>query len=154
LAVLLRDTLARAFLWRRSFKVSVTATDLNPPMLEVARGKFGSEERVTFQPADATSLPFPDDSFDVLVCQFGVMFFPDKDQAYREVYRVLARGGRYVFNVWESHRYNPVGRVMTEIPARFFPRWAAYPGMRLQLFEAPAPFKEGHPSMRSEPVAR
>ena len=102
-------------------EAQLTATDLNPPMLEVARGKFRPEERVTFQPADATSLPFPDDSFDALVCQFGVMFFPDKDQAYREAYRVLGRGGRYVFNVWDSHRYNPVGRLMTEIPARFFP---------------------------------
>jgi ubiquinone/menaquinone biosynthesis C-methylase UbiE len=98
-----------------------TATDLNPPMLEVARGKFRPEERVTFQPADATALPFPDHSFDAVVCQFGVMFFPDKDKAYREAYRVLARGGQYVFNVWDSHRYNPVGRLMTEIAAGFFP---------------------------------
>jgi ubiquinone/menaquinone biosynthesis C-methylase UbiE len=102
-------------------EAQLTATDLNPPMLEVARGKFRPEERVTFQPADATSLPFPSDGFDALVCQFGVMFLPDKDQAFREAFRVLARGGRYVFNVWDSHRYNPVGRLMTEIPARFFP---------------------------------
>ena len=109
----LRDLLPR--------EAQLTATDLNPPMLEVASGKFGPEERVTFQPADATSLPFPDDSFDALVCQFGVMFFPDKDQANREAYRVLARDGRYVFSVWDSHRHNPVGRVMTEIATRFFP---------------------------------
>ena len=102
-------------------EAQLTATDLNPPMLEVARGKFRPEERVTFQPADATSLPFPDNSFDAVVCQFGVMFFPDKDQAYREVHRVLEHGGRYVFNVWDSHRHNPVGRIMTDIPARFFP---------------------------------
>jgi ubiquinone/menaquinone biosynthesis C-methylase UbiE len=109
----LRDLLPR--------EAQLTATDLNPPMLEVASEKFGPEERVTFQPADATSLPFPDNSFDALVCQFGVMFFPDKDQANREAYRVLARNGRYVFSVWDSHRHNPVGRVMTEIATRFFP---------------------------------
>jgi ubiquinone/menaquinone biosynthesis C-methylase UbiE len=109
----LRDLLPR--------EAQLTATDLNPPMLEVARGKFRPEERVTFQPADATALPFPDHSFDAVVCQFGVMFFPDKDKAYREAYRVLARGGQYVFNVWDSHRYNPVGRLMTEIAAGFFP---------------------------------
>jgi ubiquinone/menaquinone biosynthesis C-methylase UbiE len=102
-------------------EAQLTATDLNPPMLEVARGKFRPDERVTFQPADATSLPFPDDSFDAVVCQFGVMFFPDKDQAYREAHRVLGHAGRYVFNVWDSHRQNPVGRIMTDIPARFFP---------------------------------
>ena len=102
-------------------EAQLTATDLNPPMLEVARGKFRAEERVTFQPADATALPFPDDSFDAVVCQFGVMFFPDKDKAYHEAYRVLARDGRYVFSVWDSHRHNPVGRLITEIAAGFFP---------------------------------
>jgi ubiquinone/menaquinone biosynthesis C-methylase UbiE len=58
----------------------LAATDLNPPMLEVARGKFHPDEMVEFQPADAMALPFPDSSFDVVVCQFGVMFFPDKDK--------------------------------------------------------------------------
>src|SRR5712664_3886671 len=109
----LRDVLSR--------EAHLTATDLNPPMLEVARAKFNRDEMVEFQPADATALPFPDASFDTIVCQFGVMFFPDKDKAYREAYRVLARGGQYVFNVWDSHRYNPVGRLMTEIAAGFFP---------------------------------
>jgi ubiquinone/menaquinone biosynthesis C-methylase UbiE len=56
----------------------LTATDLNPPMLEVARSKFRPGERVEFQPADATALPFADACFDAVVCQFGVMFFPDK----------------------------------------------------------------------------
>jgi ubiquinone/menaquinone biosynthesis C-methylase UbiE len=68
----------------------LTATDLNPPMLNVARGKFRSDERADFQPADATNLPFLDGAFDAVVCQFGTMFFPDKDRSYREVYRVLA----------------------------------------------------------------
>ncbi len=100
---------------------ALTATDLNPPMLEVARAKFRPGERVEFQPADATALPFPDASFDVVVCQFGVMFFPDKDVGYREVRRVLAPGGRYVFNVWDSHRHNPFGRIAHEVVGRFFP---------------------------------
>jgi ubiquinone/menaquinone biosynthesis C-methylase UbiE len=56
------------------------------------RGKFRSDERVDFQPADATALPFLDGAFDAVVCQFGVMFFPDKDRSYREVDRVLAPG--------------------------------------------------------------
>jgi ubiquinone/menaquinone biosynthesis C-methylase UbiE len=90
--------------------VRLTATDLNPPMLEIARTKFRPGEQVEFQPADATVLPFADGSFDAVVCQFGVMFFPDKDKSYREVYRVLAPGGHYLFNIWDSHRHNPFGR--------------------------------------------
>jgi ubiquinone/menaquinone biosynthesis C-methylase UbiE len=102
-------------------EAELTATDLNPPMLEVARGKFRPGERVAFRPADAGALPFPDGSFDAIACQFGVMFFPDKDEAYREAHRVLTPGGRYVFSVWDSHRHNPVGRLITEIVAGFFP---------------------------------
>jgi ubiquinone/menaquinone biosynthesis C-methylase UbiE len=63
----------------------ITATDLNLPMLAVARTKFQPEEQVDFCPADATALPFPDNAFDAVVGQFGVMFFPDKDKSFREV---------------------------------------------------------------------
>jgi SAM-dependent methyltransferase len=102
-------------------RVRLTATDLNAPMLEIARTKFQPGEEVEFQPADATALPFSDGSFDAVVCQFGVMFFPDKDKSYREVHRVLVPGGRYLFSVWDSHRYNPFGRIAHEISGRFFP---------------------------------
>jgi SAM-dependent methyltransferase len=70
---------------------------------------------------DATALPFPDSSFDAVVCQFGVMFFPDKDKSYREVHRVLAPGGHYLFSVWDSHVYNKFGRIQHEVPGSFFP---------------------------------
>lgn len=99
----------------------LTVTDLNPPMLEVARRKFRPGERVEFRPADAMALPFPDQSFDAVVCQFGVMFYPDKDKSYREVHRVLAPAGRYFFSVWDSHRHNAFGRLAHETIARFFP---------------------------------
>jgi SAM-dependent methyltransferase len=99
----------------------LTATDLNPPMLDVARGKFRSGEQVGFQPADATALPFADQSFDAVVCQFGLMFFPDKAKSFAEAYRVLASGGRYLLSVWDAHRYNPFGRITHEVAARFFP---------------------------------
>ena len=69
----LRDLLPR--------EARLVATDLKPPMLEVARGKFRPDETVEFQPADATALPFPNASFDSVVCQFGVMFFPDTSVA-------------------------------------------------------------------------
>ena len=99
----------------------LTATDLNPPMLEVARSKFHAGEQVEFRPADATALPFADGSFDAVTCQFGIMFFPDKAKSCSEVFRVLTPGGRYVFSVWDSHRYNPFGRITHEVAGRFFP---------------------------------
>jgi ubiquinone/menaquinone biosynthesis C-methylase UbiE len=101
--------------------VRLTATDLNAPMLDIARTKFRPGEDVEFQPADAMALPFADGSFDAVVCQFGVMFFPDKESSYREVHRVLAPGGRYFFSVWDSHRYNPFGRIVHQVAGSFFP---------------------------------
>ena len=99
----------------------LTATDLNAPMLEVARTKFRPGEAVDFQPADAAALSFSDGAFDAVVCQFGVMFFPQKEAAYREAHRVLAPGGHYLFSVWDSHRHNPFGRIAHEIAGSFFP---------------------------------
>jgi ubiquinone/menaquinone biosynthesis C-methylase UbiE len=111
----------RALRDRLPADAALTATDLNPPMIEVARGKFRPGERVEFQPADATALPFPDAAFDAMVCQFGIMFFPDKEKSYREAHRVLAPGGRYFFSVWDSHRRNAFGRLAHEIIGGFFP---------------------------------
>jgi SAM-dependent methyltransferase len=99
----------------------LTATDLNLPMLAVARGKFRPDEAVEFRKADATVLPFPDETFDALACQFGIMFFPDKNASFREARRVLTPGGRYVFSVWDAHAYNPFGRIAHEVAASFFP---------------------------------
>lgn len=76
----------------------LTAADLNPSMLDLARSKFRSSEQIAFQPADATALLFADGSFDAVVCQFGLMFFPDKPKSYSEVFRVLAPRGRYIFS--------------------------------------------------------
>ena len=99
----------------------LTATDLNPPMLAIARAKFQPGEDVAFQPADATALPFADASFEVVVCQFGVMFYPDKDKSYRDAHRVLAPGGRYIFSVWDTHGHNPFGRIGWDVTRSYFP---------------------------------
>jgi ubiquinone/menaquinone biosynthesis C-methylase UbiE len=98
---------------------ALVASDLNPPMLEIARQKFSVGENVVFQPADAAALPFADGTFDALACQFGVMFFPDKDKAYREAFRVLAPGGRYVFSVWDSFEFNAFASITHEAVANF-----------------------------------
>ncbi|KAF0192208.1 MAG: type 11 methyltransferase [Gammaproteobacteria bacterium] len=108
---LLRDALA---------DTQITATDLNPAMLDVARRNLGDAANIRWQPADAMALPFDDNVFDAVVCQFGVMFFPDKDLAYREVYRTLAPGGRYLFNAWDSFEHNPFARVAHETISGFF----------------------------------
>jgi ubiquinone/menaquinone biosynthesis C-methylase UbiE len=100
--------------------VSVVATDLNQPMLDHA-AKQVSSSRVSWQKADAQSLPFPDGAFDAVVCQFGVMFFPDKQKAYREARRVLKPGGRFVFDVWDKIEFNEFADVVTAALADLFP---------------------------------
>lgn len=85
--------------------LAITATDLNEPMLDFAKSQPGGE-RVQWQQADAQDLPFPHQIFDAAVCQFGVMFFPDKPKAYREVFRVLKPGGCFLFSVWDRIETN------------------------------------------------
>lgn len=99
----------------------LTATDLNQPMLAVARTKFRKGEQVEFRPTDAAVLPFSDAIFDTVVCQFGVMFFPNKEKSYHEVHRVLAPGGRYLFSVWDSQRHNAFARLAHDAASSFFP---------------------------------
>ncbi len=98
----------------------LTAIDISDSMMDVARQKFQPNEQVSFQNADATALPFDDETFDAVVCQFGIMFF-DRDKGFREVYRTLKPGGRYLFRVWDSARYNPFASLSFEVLKRYFP---------------------------------
>lgn len=98
----------------------LTAIDISDSMMDVARTKFLSHEQVTLQIANAVALPFNDQAFDAVVCQFGLMFF-DKDAAFRETYRVLRHGGRYLFSVWDSRDYNPYASLTFEVMQQFFP---------------------------------
>lgn len=82
------------------------ATDLSEPMLAFARRKFSSGESIEWQQADALALPFADQSFDAVLCQFGLMFVPDKPAALREMHRVLASGGQLLFNTWHELQRN------------------------------------------------
>jgi ubiquinone/menaquinone biosynthesis C-methylase UbiE len=101
-------------------RISIDATDLNQPMLDRASGQLSSP-RVTWRQADAQSLPFPDSQFDAVVCQFGVMFFPDKPQAFAEARRVLKPGGRFLFNVWDKIEENEFADVVLRSVATVFP---------------------------------
>ncbi|MEO7009096.1 MAG: class I SAM-dependent methyltransferase [Caldimonas sp.] len=100
--------------------VEVVATDLNPPMLDYAAA-VGTQRPVRWQQADATRLPFDDASFDVVVCQFGAMFFPDKARAFAEARRVLRRGGVLLFNVWDRIEENEFAEVVTTTLAGLYP---------------------------------
>jgi ubiquinone/menaquinone biosynthesis C-methylase UbiE len=91
---------------------AIVATDLNQPMLDQAAA-VGTRRAVEWQRADAMQLPFADDSFDVVVCQFGAMFFPDKAAAFAEARRVLRAGGAFVFNVWDRIEVNELADVVT-----------------------------------------
>jgi len=101
---------------------TIVATDLNEAMIAHGRAQMpAGNEHVEWQPADAMKLPFPDTSFDVVVCQFGLMFFPDKAASIREVFRVLKPGGHYLFSVWDAMARNPLARIAHETVGRFFP---------------------------------
>jgi ubiquinone/menaquinone biosynthesis C-methylase UbiE len=100
--------------------VEIIATDLNRPMLDFAAMQPGVE-RVVWRQADALQLPFDDGLFDGVVCQFGVMFFPDRIAGYREARRVLRPGGRYLFNVWDRIEENEFSAVIQTAVAALFP---------------------------------
>jgi ubiquinone/menaquinone biosynthesis C-methylase UbiE len=100
---------------------TLIATDLNQAMIDHAATK-PALKRVEFRQADALALPFADASFDVVVCQFGVMFFPDKVAGYREARRVLAPGGRFVLSVWDSLAHNPMTRVVVDAVGARYPQ--------------------------------
>ena len=101
-------------------QAQIVATDLNPVMLAFAAQRVRSG-RVAFQRADAQALPFPDGSFDLVVCQFGVMFFPDKVRANREALRVLGSGGRYLLVSFDRLELNPVPRAAEDAVVALFP---------------------------------
>lgn len=96
----------------------LVVTDLNGPMLEVARGRVPGG--VPVQEADMTALPFPDDSFDVVVCQFGLMFLPDLAAGFREARRVLHPEGAFLFSVWDSHDRNRFAAIVDGLLGELF----------------------------------
>jgi SAM-dependent methyltransferase len=100
--------------------VAIVATDLNQAMLDHGAA-VGTRRPVAWRQADAMQLPFPDGSFDAVVCQFGVMFFPDKGRAFSEARRVLAPGGVFIFNVWDRIEENEFADSVTRALEPVFP---------------------------------
>ena len=99
---------------------TIIATDLSDAMLAKA-AEVVEDPRVSFRQADACDLAFPDDSFDAIVCQFGVMFFPDKLKAFGEAKRTLRSEGKFVFSVWDEIEKNELCQVFHEVVASCFP---------------------------------
>ena len=120
----------------------IIATDLNGPMLDVAAQRIRSD-KVSFEVADALDLRFADDSFDLVVCQFGVMFYPDKVRGNSEARRVLRDGGRYLLVIWDhvdrNHATMAAGRAVA----------ALIPGEAGRFYER-VPFRYHDPDLISQ----
>lgn len=100
--------------------VSIVASDLNQPMLDHAAA-IGTTRPVEWRQADAMQLPFRDGMFDAVLCQFGVMFFPEKSKAFSEARRVLGPGGVFIFNVWDHIKENEFADTVTTALESLFP---------------------------------
>jgi SAM-dependent methyltransferase len=104
----------------------VVATDLGSGMIGLAEelAKSKGLRNMEFRVADVEALPFPDASFDVVSCRFGVMFLPEQVKAFRECRRVLKPGGRVAFVVWGSREQPFLGATV---------------GVLMKYVEAPKP---------------
>lgn len=111
----------RALAPRLSPDASYTVTDLNQPMLDYAASRQGPDSRIQWRQADAMVLPFENAAFDVVCCQFGAMFFPDRASAFREARRVLRPGGHFLFSVWDRIEENDFADDVTNALAEMFP---------------------------------
>jgi ubiquinone/menaquinone biosynthesis C-methylase UbiE len=111
----------RALAPRLSPDASYVVTDLNQPMLDYAAARQATDSRIGWRKADAQALPFEDAAFDVVCCQFGVMFFPDRQSGYREAKRVLKPGGCFLFSVWDRIEENVFANDVTNALAEVFP---------------------------------
>jgi ubiquinone/menaquinone biosynthesis C-methylase UbiE len=97
------------------------ATDLNEPMIAEGMRRVGADPRLSWQTADALELPFEDGGFDAVVCQFGLMFVPDKQGALREMRRMLAPGGTLLLSTWDALERNGATAVLQARVLEAFP---------------------------------
>lgn len=99
----------------------VVCTDAVAEMVATAarEAHHQSLQNIEFKQCLADSLPFDDDSFDVVISRLGAMFFPDTASALREMQRVAKPGGRIALAVWDAREFNPFFRVVTDVMARY-----------------------------------
>lgn len=102
--------------------VRLVVTDLSAPLLQIARTKFRSRTNIEFQVADVNQLAFANASFDAVVCQFSLMFFPDKSAVVQEAARVLKPGGTFIFSLWDSYEHNDLVRTIHDTLINLFPK--------------------------------
>lgn len=102
-------------------ETELVLTDFSADMLEIAKSKFATEEKASFQTADAMDPPFEAERFDMIVCQFGVMFLPDRSTAYRAIREVLQPGGLFLFNAWGDLAANPFAALTAAFSDELFP---------------------------------
>src|SRR3984957_16026367 len=100
---------------------SYVVTDLNQPMVDYAASRQPRDARIKWRQADALALPFENAAFDLVCCQFGAMFFPDRTSGYREARRVLKPGGHFLFSVWDRIEENVFADDVTNALAKIFP---------------------------------
>jgi len=112
---------ARALAPKLPRGASYVVTDLNQPMLDYASSRQAGDPHIEWRQADALALPFADAAFDLVCCQFGAMFFPDRSSAYREAKRVLKPGGHFLFSVWDRIEENVFADDVTNALAKIFP---------------------------------
>ncbi len=111
----------RALAPRLSPGASYVVTDLNQPMVDYAASRQPPDTRIKWRQADALALPFENATFDLVCCQFGAMFFPDRISAYREAKRVLKPGGHFLFSTWDRIEENEFADDVTNALATIFP---------------------------------
>lgn len=97
------------------------ATDLNEPMVSEGQRRTGNDPRLSWKVADAQALPLADHSVNAVVCQFGLMFVPDRALAMREMKRVLAPGGILLLSSWDKLENNPATLMLHELAHDAFP---------------------------------
>lgn len=112
----------RALASRLSPEARYVVTDLNQPMVDYAAARQGADIRISWRQADALALPFDDATFDLVLCQFGAMFFPDRQAGYREARRVLKPGGHFLLSVWDRIEENVFADDVTNALAEIFPQ--------------------------------
>ena len=112
---------SRALLPMLDSEARYVITDLNQQMIDRAMDRLPPDDRVSWQQSDALQLPFGDEVFDIVCCQFGVMFFPNRVTGFREARRVLAEGGAFVFNSWDRIEHNEFAEVVTQAASALFP---------------------------------